>query len=67
VKTSRGFIVNIGVVPVSVSRFTAYVFHHDTRVQIEWTGRLTDHLELLVGSTWKSLYVSNIYAILKRA
>jgi hypothetical protein len=42
---------------IAVSRITAHALTVDARIRIEWTDRLTDHLELLVGVDWKTIYV----------
>ena len=49
----------------TVSRITARALTTDARIRIEWTDRLTDHLELLVGADWKTIYVFRYPCYLK--
>ena len=42
---------------ISVSKLAANRLAHDTRVTIRYTDRLTDHLELRVGTDWKTVYL----------
>lgn len=48
---------NIRNQPVSISKLAANRLAHDTRVTIRYTDRLTDHLELRVGTDWKTVYL----------
>ena len=50
---------------ISVANLTAQFLTHDARIRIEWTDRLTDHLELLVGANWKTIYVFRYPSYLK--
>lgn len=50
---------------ISVARITAHALNTDARIRIEWTDRLTDHLELLVGADWKTIYVFRYPCYLK--
>jgi hypothetical protein len=50
---------------ISVARITAHALTADARIRIEWTDRLTDHLELLVGADWKTIYVFRYPCYLK--
>lgn len=51
--------------PFAVSRITAHALMADASIRIEWTDRLTDHLELLVGADWKKFYVFRCPCYLK--
>ncbi|KXX80604.1 hypothetical protein MMYC01_202707 [Madurella mycetomatis] len=50
---------------ITVTRITAHALTTDARIRIEWTDRLTDHLELLVGADWKTIYVFRYPCYLK--
>jgi hypothetical protein len=50
---------------IAVNRMTAHALTSDARIRIEWTDRLTDHLELLVGADWKTIYVFGYPCYLK--
>lgn len=50
---------------IAVARMTARALTADARIRIEWTDRLTDHLELLVGANWKTIYVFRYPCYLK--
>ncbi|KAK3306102.1 uncharacterized protein B0T15DRAFT_372454, partial [Chaetomium strumarium] len=50
---------------IAVGRITAHALAADARIRIEWTDRLTDHLELLVGADWKTVYVFRYPCYLK--
>lgn len=50
---------------IAVARITAHALTTDARIRIEWTDRLTDHLELLVGADWKTIYVFRYPCYLK--
>jgi len=43
--------------PVSLNKLGADFLTRYAHIDIRWTDRLTDHLTLLKGSDWKSLYV----------
>jgi hypothetical protein len=43
--------------PISISKLAADCLARDTRVTIQYTERLTDHLELRVGADWKTVYL----------
>jgi len=43
--------------PISVSKLAADCLARDTRITIQYTERLTYHLELRVGADWKTLYL----------
>ena len=54
-----------GGTTIAVSRMTAQALSTESRIRIQWTDRLTDHLELLVGADWKTIYVFRYPCYLK--
>lgn len=50
---------------IAVSSMTAHAMATNARIRVEWADRLTDHLELLVGADWKTIYVFSYPCYLK--
>lgn len=50
---------------IAVTRMSAHELTTDGHIRIEWTDRLTDHLELLVGADWKTIYIFRYPCYLK--
>jgi hypothetical protein len=54
-----------GTTVIALGRMTAHALSTESRIDIQWTDRLTDHLELLVGANWKTIYIFRYPCYLK--